>query len=159
MELWGVPLSGDVDDGRTAESPDYTNELEKHVTDEPQFGELESSTNFLIHNLNAIQETGIQKVEQACQALAGGYAIMAAVAAGNNAFQGFSGEGVLDYTGTDFDHWIYFADYRTNALGQREFFLVNSWGVGIWTPTGTAWVTEKFFMLGTGSVLVANLGL
>jgi hypothetical protein len=157
--LWGVPLSSEVNDGFPADSPYYASYLEAHVNDEPEFMSLEASTNRIIVGLNAIRTTGQQKVIEACQALADGYAIMAAVAAGNNAFQGFSGEGVLDFTGTAFDHWIYFADYRTNDKGEREFYLVNSWGVGIWTPTGTAWVTQKFFMEGTGSVLVANLGL
>lgn len=159
MEKWGVPLSSEVNDGLPAEASEYTRYLEAHVNDEPEFLSLEASTRRIITGMNSILATGQQKVTEACQALAGGYAVMAAVAAGNNAFQGFSGEGVLDYTGNAFDHWIYFADYRTNAKGEKEFYLVNSWGEGIWTPTGTAWVSQKFFMEGTGSVLVANLGL
>jgi hypothetical protein len=41
-------------------------------------------------------------------------------------------------------HWVCIAGYRPAQLhvGQTEFLLVNSWGKGGWTPSGTIWITE-----------------
>lgn len=156
LNLWGFNFSNEVDGGRQADAPDYTSYLEKHVTDEPLFGELEDREPRIISSVNALVESGSQKIPQACLAISQGFAIMGAIAAGNDKFMGFSGEGVLDFTGVNIDHWIFFDAYRTNSKGEKEFHLVNSWGLGIWTPDGCVWVTQRFFQDGVFSPLIIN---
>ncbi len=155
---WGVVLEGEVDGGRTADSPDYSDYLEAHVNDEPKLGEIEKSLRRLFTDYKAIGDRASDKVLSFQKALAAGYGVGIAVEAGSMAFQGFSGQGVLDFTGSRPDHWVAIIDYRTNASGRPEFLLQNSWGPH-WGMSGRAWVTERFVTEGCFNTLVASLGV
>jgi len=160
LGLWGIALEGDVDGGRTADSPDYSSHLDAHVNDELKLGELESCLKIPLLGFNAIDE-GQNKLTQYKQALSSGHTVMHAVAASGNTFQGFSdpnGSKVLDFCGTDFDHWIYSLGYRTNAKGEVEGLVGNSWSKR-WGWNGLAWVSQKFILQGTSNLIVANLGV
>lgn len=156
---WGISLEEDEDGGKTATSPDYTSNLESHINDDPQLVELENASERLMKGFNSISSTDLNKVDQLCLAISTGHAPMGAVDAGSDAFQGFRGDGVLGFTGAVPDHWIFFAAYRTNAQGKKEFLLINSWGLGGWTPDGTAWCSEDFINRGLFNILIPNLGL
>ena len=174
--IWGVVLDGEDDGGRTATSPDYTSFLEAHIDDEPKLGELETAGKRLITGYNAIADTDPNKLLQFQQAMATGHAVGIAVDAGSNAFQGYDeSKGPLDYTGSDPDHWIHALDYGTVAaliaagripsawasLGLTTilWLIQNSWGVGLWTRTGRAWVTSAFIGQGAFNSIVASLGV
>lgn len=158
LALWGVALESEMDGGRTADSPDYSSHLDAHVNDDSKLGELEAAGKRIITGFKSIADDDPDKVLQFQQALAGGYAIGIGVDAGGNAFQSFNGQGVLDYCGDEPDHWIFCLDYRTNATGRPEFLIQNSWGKGLWTPDGRAWVTQDFVKRGCFMSLVTDLG-
>lgn len=156
--LWGCVLEAETDGGINATSDEYTAFLEAHVNDDPKLGELEVASQRLLVGFNAIEDGAFNKLLQFQQALAGKYMVGVAVDAGSEAFQDFQGAGVLDYTGSDPDHWVFICDYRKLANGSLEFLLVNSWGLKNWTPDGTAWVTQNFVNSGCFNSLVVNLG-
>jgi len=159
MALWGVALESEMDGGRTATSPDYSDYLTKHVNDDSKLGELEASSKRILTGFNSIGDSDPNKILQFQQALATGHAVGVGVDAGSDTFQSFSGQGVLDYCGDEPDHWIFVVDYRTSSSGQPEFLIQNSWGLGLWTPDGRAWVTRAFVERGCFGSLVTNLGL
>jgi|GEM_PF-1270527 hypothetical protein len=175
-QLWGVVLESEDDGGRTATSPDYSAFLAAHINDNPKLGELETGAKRTLVGYNAIADDDAQKSLKCQQSLAGGYTIPVAVDAGADAFQQYDeSAGPLDYTGDDPDHCVFLVDYGTVAawrtLGmipaswtgltdsQILFLLQNSWGVGEWTQTGRALVTQNFVQKGCFNTLVANLGL
>lgn len=156
LARWGCLLEGESDEG-TSDDAEYTAYLEEHVNDEPMLGELEISGDRLLGGFNLIGDDAPDKVDLVKTALANGYAVGVAVAAGNDQFQSFDGRGVLDYCGSRPDHWVALIDYRTRQDGSLEFLLQNSWGTDLWTPDGRAWVTEDFVRLGCFNSLVARL--
>lgn len=153
---WGIALEDEVEGGRSATDADYSLWLEEHINDEPKLGELEATNARPLVNINWIDATGSSLRDQICSAIAGGYAVMAAIDASSTAFQSFDGIGTLGYTGDSPNHWVYFTAYRTVG-GEKHILMRNSWGF-LWTPDGKAWCNEDF-MRGMFSVLVANLGL
>lgn len=155
---WGVGLEADQDEGKLATSSDYSQHLESHINDEPQLMELldESRLKPLV-SAHTITAVGEEKINQMCLAIQVKTPPMAAVDASSERFQNFDGNGVLDFTGIGFDHWVYFDAFRTNNQGRKELRLVNSWGLGSWTPDGTAWVTPNFIISGTTNILVPDL--
>jgi hypothetical protein len=159
LGIWGCVLESEVDGGLNATSDGYVAHLEAHINDEPKLGELETAGKRIFVGFNAISDNAPDKLLQFRKALATGHAIGVAVDAGSEAFQGFTGNGVLSYTGPDPDHWVFIADYRTTAAGKFQFLLINSWGLGLWTPDGTAWVDEAFVVRGCFNSLVANVGV
>lgn len=154
---WGCVLETESDEGESSDA-DYTTYLENHVNDEPKLGELEISGERLVTGFNLIGDYSPDKVALVKTALANGYAVGVAVEAGSERFQSFGGDGVLDYCGDRPDHWVALLDYRTRQDGSLEFLLQNSWGVGLWTPDGRAWVTTDFVQRGCFNSLVAHLG-
>ncbi len=173
---YGVLLESEDDGGRTASSPDYADYLEAHVNDEPKLGELEDSGRRLLVGYNAIADADPQKSFKVRQALADGYMVPVAVDAGTDAFQSYDeGRGPLGYTGDEPDHMTFLLDYGKIAalraaglipaawtgLADSSFLylLQNSWGKGLWTASGRAWVTEDFVTRGCFNTLVCNLGL
>lgn len=157
LSLWGLALESEMDSGRTADSPDYSSHLEAHVNDDSKLGELEAAGKRIITGFNAIADDDPNKILQFQQALAAGCAVGIGVDAGSDAFQSFTGQGVLDYCGAEPDHWIFMVDYRTNAASKPEFLIQNSWGKGLWTPDGRAWVTQDFVQRGCFGSLVTNV--
>jgi hypothetical protein len=176
LSLWGCVLEGDDDGGRTATSPDYTAYLETHVNDDPKLGEIIAGQTRRLVGFNSIADSDSQKSLKYRQALATGHTIGVGVDAGGDAFQGYDvSKGPLDFTGSSPDHWVFIVDYAT-ALSLRQagslpaawsqipdtailFLLQNSWGTGLWTKTGRAWVTENFVNRGCFMSLVTNLSL
>ena len=152
---YGLVLESETDGSMPVTDPNYTAYLEAHVNDEPRLGELESAHDRVVVGFNAITATGQDKVTQFCQAINGGHAIGAGVAAGDPGFQGYRGGVPLGFTGTDFDHWIYFSAWKQTPNGKL-FLLKNSWGLGNWTPDGTAWMTEDGIIRGTDGPLVCD---
>lgn len=156
LARWGCVLEVESDEGELGDD-EYTAFLEEHVNDEPKLGELEISGERLITGFNLIDDYDPDKLEIVKTSLANGYAVGVAVAAGNDKFQNFTGDGVLDYCGSLPDHWVALIDYRTRTDGSPEFLMQNSWGVGLWTPDGRAWVTADFVRKGCFNSLVAQL--
>ena len=113
LGLWGCALESEVDQGRTASSPDYTSNLEAVVNRDPKLGDLEKAGKRIITGFNAIADNDSQKILHDQQALATGHAIGTGVDAGNDTFQGATGETPLGYCGSEPDHWIYIVDYAT----------------------------------------------
>jgi hypothetical protein len=157
LALWGLALESEVDGGRTADSPDYTANLEAKVNVDSKLGELEAAGKRIITGFTSIPDSDPNKVLQFQQALAAGCAVGVGVDAGNDAFQNFNGQGVLDYCGDEPDHWIFCIDYRTNAAGDLEFLYQNSWGKRLWTPDGRFWATVDFLKKGCFMSLVTNV--
>jgi hypothetical protein len=174
--LWGVVLESEDDGGRTAASPDYGAFLTAHINDNPMLGELEIAAKRVLVGYNAIADDDPQKSLKVRQAHAGKYAVPVAVDAGSDAFQQYDEtKGPLDFTGSDPDHEVFLVDYGTVAAllaagriptswqgldpAAILYLLQNSWGVGEWTQSGRAWVTENFVSKGCFNTLVANLGV
>jgi hypothetical protein len=172
---YGVVLEGEDDGGRTALSPDYAAYLVAHVNDELKLGELEKAGKRLLLGYNAITDYDPQKTLKIRQSLVGKCAVTVAVDAGSDAYQGYDeSKGPLDFTGSEPDHENFLLGYGTPAaLAAAKlipdawvkwptpylYLLQNSWGMGLWTESGRAWVTEKFVQQGACSTLVCNLGL
>ena len=187
LATWGFVLEAENNGGRIATSPDYTAYLETHVNDEPKLGELIAGKNRLrtlalefettsAISFNRIADRDPQKSLRFRQALAGGHSIGVGVEAGSEIFQEYDeSKSPLDYTGNAPDHWVFIVDYAT-ALSLRQegslpsawthipdteilFLMQNSWGKGLWTQTGRAWVTERFIAQGCFGSLVTNLNV
>jgi hypothetical protein len=154
---WGIALEDETASGRRADDPDYTLWLEEHVNDEPKLSELQAANTRPNTGFNAIPYEGTMKRDAICAAIADGYAVMFAVEAGSAAFQSFDGNGVLGFTGSNPDHWVYATAFRTRG-GEKQIFMRNSWG-RLWTPDGCAWCSEDFIIRGMFYPMVANLGL
>jgi hypothetical protein len=157
---WGVELEGESIEQFNTESPEYVDFLQKNVNCEPNFLDYERADSRLLIGFKAIEATGDERIRQISLALVAGHAVMSSVAAGSAAFQGYTGgeNESLGYTGTDFDHWVYF-NARKTVNGKVQLRLKNSWGQGLWTPSGDAWVNEDFIRRSVSTVLVADLGL
>ena len=156
LGLWGCVLEHETHDVCSGDSA--VKYLEDHVNDEPKLGEIIKAGRRRLIGFNSIDDADPAKVLHFCQSLASGHALGVAVDAGNDMFQGFNGDGVLDYCGSDPDHWVAIIDYRTTSNGEVQFLLQNSWGVDLWAPTGRAWVTSNFVVKGCFNTLVANMG-
>ena len=154
---WGIATEDESVGGRAATDADYSVWLEAHVNDEPKLSELQGANARPNTNFNLIWEGGAAKVDAVCAAIADGYAVMAAVEAGSEAFQAYNGQGVLDCPGLNPDHWVYFTAFRTVA-GKKQILMRNSWGF-LWTPDGCAWCSENYIIEGLYYPMVANLGL
>lgn len=154
LGLWGLVLE-DEGSGRSAAAPDYELYLSEHVNDELKLGVLEAAHDRPQPDFNALDGTGTVLRDQVCAAIDAGYAVMGAVEAGSPTFQNFNGFGILTYCGDEPDHWVYFTKQRL-VNGERQIFLRNSWGTGLWTPDGCAWCGEDFITRGLFNCLILN---
>lgn len=154
---WGIATEAESAGGRRATDPDYTLWLEEHVNDEPKLGELQGANTRPNADFNAIVNTGSEKCNAICAAIADGYAVQAAVDAGTEEFQCHDRNKLLGFTGGNPNHWVYYTAFRT-VDGERQIFMRNSWGT-LWTPDGCAWCSEDHIIRGMFWPLVANLGL
>ena len=177
LATWGCALESDVDGGRTAASPDYASYLEAHVNDNSKLGELEDAGKRILSGFNAIGDNDSQKILQYQQSLVSGHAVGTGIDAGNNVFQGATGNLPLGYCGNQPDHWIFILDYAyvgalradgdlpSTMVGLLDtellFLLQNSWGFAwpSYTRTGRIWVTSDFVARGTFNTLATNLGV
>jgi hypothetical protein len=156
---WGITLENETAGGRSALDADYTLWLQEHVNDEPKLGELQAANTRPNVGFTGIWDEGKAKCDAVCASIVDGYAVMGAVEAGSAAFQGYDpSRGPLDFTGSNPDHWVYFTAYRTDANGEIQLLMRNSWGL-LWTPSGCAWCTQDFVIRGLFYPIIANLGL
>lgn len=156
---WGITLESETAGARSALDADYTLWLQEHVNDEPKLGELQAANTRPNIGFTGIWDEGAAKRDAICAAIADGYAVMAAVEAGSDAFQDYDpARGPLGFTGSNPDHWVYFTAYRTDANGEIQLLMRNSWGL-LWTPSGCAWCSEDFITRGIFYPIIANLGL
>jgi len=157
LSKWGIVLESEDDGDRTADSPDYSDYLAAHINDELTLDEVEHGRDQIVISFNSIVDDDHNKITLYQAALASGHAISAAVDAGCDKFQSYRGGDPLDYCGDDPDHFVCILDYQVQDDKSVLFLLQNSWGTGLWTPSGRAWVTSEFVRRGCFGSLVANL--
>ncbi len=149
MAVQGVPPDSACPAGGFDAAYDADSLAHEFVTDEPDMEALAEASTFVLQGWYRIDEGTDQTVQDVAQALAAGYPVVVGVEV-DQAFEDQDGTKVCPPCGPASlgGHMLCIVGYRTNARGELEFRVCNSWGPG-WADHGLFWASAAWLKSGT----------